>query len=604
MNTRFLTQYAPFFYISLQTLIRIINAQYGVDNDDGDDLFLTLSIVCVLNNILTLKHKINDDHKKGFDFGVHSFNEYFQRLSLYQRGLCNGIGFVSLQFMASEDLDYYLHLEKAIINIPFDEFPTSMDDILLLNKLPQRRYLSSDITPYDIYAFFEVVLYSQAIHFFPYLFNKYNFPSVQSGDSALPLISTRKLESLGGLVKLNSFTGVYDNLMDYFSSLQLFLGKVSTTSLPLCLLLSNNNHVINCGFSFKNQSWVFIPEAGGYPDFYTDISLLVDCINYRLGGKVKILASNFYCARSTKKELNVTLKEWIQSSHWERLHEVNEDNIYFQGTTNSTWLQLACREGDDNVVIKLLLAGARINYQDEHGYTPLMYAVSEKQSFIVDILFANPALNPHIMNKSGISPIQQIVLSNYFGLLRKFITYQIDTTSEFSFNVSLIRAIMTRHQRAEIFAKFIADKNSADLKINLTLDKLAKLLGFNDLFYLLHYVRLSKDLTLSETPRIKAIKACLNKCLSLQSDSKSRKILHRFISIDTLIQKSNSEAAELAYLQYLESINCKKIELLLKNRTEKSPSEHPLTFFGLFKWAVVAPLRTAGVLLEKLSLSV
>lgn len=82
-------------------------------------------------------------------------------------------------------------------------------------------------------------------------------------------------------------------------------------------------------------------------------------------------------------------------------------------------LQLASLLGLERVVGQLLAApGIDVNAADEHGQTPLWWAVSEGHEAVVRQLLAAPGIDVNAADKNGRTPLIVAQVHGYKGILK------------------------------------------------------------------------------------------------------------------------------------------------------------------------------------------
>uniref|UniRef100_A0A1X7UJX3 Uncharacterized protein n=1 Tax=Amphimedon queenslandica TaxID=400682 RepID=A0A1X7UJX3_AMPQE len=95
----------------------------------------------------------------------------------------------------------------------------------------------------------------------------------------------------------------------------------------------------------------------------------------------------------------------------EFLLQLKSCNIDYINEEGKTELMLACERGDQDIVHKLLSAGANVDIQDNEGWTALMRAIEHSHNSIIHMLLEANA-NPHL-KKSDRS--NAVLIASYYG---------------------------------------------------------------------------------------------------------------------------------------------------------------------------------------------
>lgn len=258
--------------------------------------------------------------------------------------------------------------------------------------------ISEIVNKFKIYSLFDSLFTYQAsytLRHFPV-----NHGSIfQNADNVAPYLMPIELQQRGGRIKILEFEGIYP-VLDIFNLLFLFRNQFINYEFPYAIFMGCLNHAISLSKSSKEERWDLINAS--------DMPIKTFTSNYELSRKIlPAFSCDTYCAFSTsiyvarsptqsenkkiieahEKLIKNMVNELQQTSLFKKMHTVTKFKATLPDDLGSTWLHIACRQGNITKVQELLKKDAAVNMGDKKlGITPLHIAIREGNLAIVKLL--------------------------------------------------------------------------------------------------------------------------------------------------------------------------------------------------------------------------
>ncbi len=300
-------------------------------------------------------------------------------------GVCFGIANMGLQAILAKDVKSF---DKRFYDIS--------EDFLKGYKLTDEEREQMRITGFldGIELFYQANKYN-------HLFEEGKAPTKQETMRTAALVMSVKIEEDGGLAYNADFSGVYDKneLIQYLATLKKSIINADPPYQdPVAILLGSSNHSITIGFDPSTNDWIFInsktskkcldeEELAG--QIMQGFSLLPD--------QKIILDSQIYSTQKNKTQMESIISDWMKDETWQKLHEVTDEKVEFQDEENQSWLHMASRHNQPELVKKLLEnKKANPNRQNHLGVTPLFQAALNGYLDVVNVFMQHPQIDPNI----------------------------------------------------------------------------------------------------------------------------------------------------------------------------------------------------------------
>ncbi|MDR3477763.1 MAG: hypothetical protein P4M14_07015 [Gammaproteobacteria bacterium] len=192
----------------------------------------------------------------------------------------------------------------------------------------------------NINAFFDGVELYQQPKQYPEFFEKGSHLT-QKMRVAQPVVTSNKLEQLGGASKITKILGVYsiDELIIFFQTLRLSLDtEPHAFQQGIALCISSINHAITVGYDLKKQ-WTFTDAGASSPSFGTnqfksdkEIAEKVFSAFSNTHGTL-IINTELYTSKEYASELWKYLAIWKQDTLWKKIHQITPTKAGAMGTS-------------------------------------------------------------------------------------------------------------------------------------------------------------------------------------------------------------------------------------------------------------------------------
>ena len=171
-----------------------------------------------------------------------------------------------------------------------------------------------------------------------------------------------------------------------------------------------------------------------------------------LSKECAIFSTSIYGNKATKKTLSTLVKKLYDQQSWNEIHKVKEDKAKLLDDNGGSWLHVAAKKGQVDVVQKLLATrccntnvaltngatalcaavthghvetvqallegGASADVEYDNGMTPLYYAASAGYSLIVNELLAKDAVVNVSLRENGATPLSIAVEKGYLDIVQ------------------------------------------------------------------------------------------------------------------------------------------------------------------------------------------
>lgn len=303
------------------------------------------------------------------------------------KGVCFGYGHMSMHAILANNIEIFNQRMTTVIAMAY--------------SLPAR--LNNDITNdpdkellVDMRALFDGIALYQS----PRAYSDFFAPGAACSQNVrlvAPYVLPTQLDESGGIVQTFCSTGIYSlaDIFGYFNSLYDVLNNAGTTlTQPFSLVLSCSDHVLTVGYNPITQKWLYADPIRCVIDTIDaqDIRMLSEkvmselCINTAYATDRRIaFSTTAYGVDAEKSQLLALIQQWRNHEGHRNIQMVFPDKVHLD-CKDTSWLQLAIKYNQEDVVKALISAGARINDRFPTGDTPLLYAACRGLTSIVKAL--------------------------------------------------------------------------------------------------------------------------------------------------------------------------------------------------------------------------
>lgn len=243
-------------------------------------------------------------------------------------GQCFGFAFMIKQAMDSDDLASCMQRIEWMKTIPTDQLKEILRDN---HKGVQAHQREGKAVTEMQWQYLELEAYLQAIAFAqrPMLIADFE-TATQDVVKISTVLRSKKLEDLGGLVRINHFTYYYDHasLLTYFQTLR----ELIHTNPPGCayvsLFLSCPTHIITVGYDIQQRKWLFCdanaePQIQPMDSNWLLAAKVLSALSIQNDNTICNIETGVYAAQNQEKSLNAIFAQWqidpriqaIQSRH-------------------------------------------------------------------------------------------------------------------------------------------------------------------------------------------------------------------------------------------------------------------------------------------------
>jgi uncharacterized protein len=193
------------------------------------------------------------------------FIERMQKLGYKpdSKGVCFGIAHMGMQAVLANDIETFDRRIKKIHEISADELGNEIEKVRLKSKNKETLTEDEEII-LSIPAFFDSLEIYCRINSLKHLLgeNQKEFRKFIDAEETSVIVSPKKLEDEvnQGLQRVDTFSGAYtfDELKQYFESIQSELESDPSLSHPITISFGSINHVISLGYNHSDKAWTFI----------------------------------------------------------------------------------------------------------------------------------------------------------------------------------------------------------------------------------------------------------------------------------------------------------------------------------------------------------
>ncbi len=356
------------------------------------------------------------------------------------KGACFGIAHMGMQAILAEEVDTFDQRLRDIYDTPLAHSSSAIQRLQQIVKKKKGRITSIEKEKQiNIGAFYEGTQLYCAPWLYPYLFEEPVKRGNQDAALSSPLTLSVKLKELGGISKINHFTGIYtvDELSAYFSGFaEAITNSAVPITQPISIVLHSNNHAVTVGYHPARKEWLFI-DANQLPTQYmTDNNALAKKVLHAFvysNHQVAAISTEIYAANHPDK--NQTMKcltAWQEQKFWKKIHDASsQEKCKLGNSKNESWLHRAIlqKEVDINLIKTLLKAHADPNLAF-NNIAPLSIAVTRNQTQLAQVFLENNG-NPNLSQK-GISLLVMAVVNNNIQMVEALLAAKADPNAALS----------------------------------------------------------------------------------------------------------------------------------------------------------------------------
>lgn len=344
-------------------------------------------------------------------------------------GMCNGITMMGIQAFTVGDVKVFNErlqfLRKHNITKRFAKFQRKVKKTTPSNRMS--RLIQRNQKIIDVVAFCDGVNLYQDPGNGEEVFGSYL--NQQDHEIIARYVNSSKLDAIGGLRKINSWVGVYDDkeLKKYVRELDKIARKIKCS---FSLLLNSSDHTMAMCYDAKIEKW-FVIDANALPISQRILKKIPRWIQAGFDKPTKTVAfvSSIIIAGEHKEYIHQFERAVNESKVMAELHRVTEDKAKFADYNDSTLAHLAARSGFAEVIEALQLVGANLNALDNVARTPANYAALFGHVDAIKSLHWAGA-NLTWSDKFGRTPAYNAMIYGYLDVLRFLSRVGIDLSAE------------------------------------------------------------------------------------------------------------------------------------------------------------------------------
>lgn len=304
-------------------------------------------------------------------------------------GVCFGISYMAMQAILAEELDVFDDRLVRLFNIKLEELEKYKKKSG--TEAPQLGPLS------DIFAFLDGVNIYQEVYKLSELFEKDKAPLTQNALSSIPLTLSKKLEKQGGVDQITKFSGMYNKneLENYFLNFSKIIENTTITR-PITFILNSQGHAITLGYHPTKKIWSFT-NANQLPSKYftSNSDIAKNVISAFSKNEITTFTTEIYAIHTNKEDtlaLDQYIKDWKKQPSMVAMHTVSSHKANLADSDNRTWLYVAAKHGEFELVKDLVRHGANVNIATiKKGFTPLHISIIHGHLDMARFLLKNGA---------------------------------------------------------------------------------------------------------------------------------------------------------------------------------------------------------------------
>jgi len=291
-------------------------------------------------------------------------------------GVCMGISMMGIQAILCGDL---VNFEKRLEGIK-----TYTDST---------KSISSDGR-----GFFDGIELYQQGYLYSYLYTL--IPTPQNYVLTSQIISPQTIQKQGGITQSICYSGVYDHneLSVFFEILQNKLSEEALNGNNFVFLLTSLTHAVSVAYNHECNTWILI-DSKQLPVKHnlsneSLAKLVSDSFTY-VGNKTHpiIFSTKIITTNYQNNKLKPLINSLRVTPEWQEIHRVSETKAILKDSKFRTWLHIAAREGQTDIIQDLIGNGANVDQKCSMGSVPLTLAVDHLHESATDLLLsagANP----------------------------------------------------------------------------------------------------------------------------------------------------------------------------------------------------------------------
>lgn len=264
--------------------------------------------------------------------------------------------------------------------------------------------------------------------------------------------------------KIESFSGAYtyDELIIYFTSLEEVLKDINE---PVSFLLGSCSHSILVGWHPKKK-WTFVDAEQLHLVDSNElekkgVSYLANLVLEAFSeSEHAIFNTQVFSRKIIKEEIKNIIHDCQNTISWQKMHQVDLKTQCID-SESSSWLHLAAKHGDTELVKLLISEGMDVNQTDDSGYTPLILATQECFFETAKLLIDNKA-DVNCVTGENSYAIGLAVDNNDKNMIELLINAGVNIRS------SLYYA--AQHGQTEILEYLLQNKADPNLSITASID--------------------------------------------------------------------------------------------------------------------------------------
>jgi ankyrin repeat protein len=342
----------------------------------------------------------------------------------------------------------------------------------LEEKLALEKKALSDAERYTLQI--KPLLYSIKIHhegyLLPGLFEDGKKPPAHDAVKTFGLVQSSQSPE-DRIVCVKKMIGTYNsgNLEKFFSLLCKVFDQMVLKNHRIALTLHSGSHVFFIGYDNKEKCWTFVDinplrimkrpietdENGGLRDINIDSlhgmkipvgneQTLADIINAAFDNTSghSIFSTHIYIKNTSGLDkVNHEFLQLEENDEWKKLHAVTQLKWLPRNNDGSSLLSIAAIEGLTETVKAILVdpgfEAEDLNKTNKNGFTSFCYAVQNGFLNTVQLLLADPRLDPNISANDKSSPLKLAVQHKHLGIIEALIKdARVDPNLANSYNIT------------------------------------------------------------------------------------------------------------------------------------------------------------------------
>lgn len=344
-------------------------------------------------------------------------------------GMCNGITMMAVQaFTVGRVKEFNARLKflkRHNISRRLKRYQRKVTKASQSGKLPQ--LVSRNQKLIDVVAFCDGVNLYQDPDNNDSLFGRCVTQS--NRDSIANLVDSSELKALGGLEKINSWLGVYDDneLKQYVSELNRIAKKVRCS---FTLIMYSSDHTMAMCYDAPSEKW-FVINANALPIQQLKLRKIPEWIQKGFDEPTKTIMfeTSVYVAGNQLKRI-AQFNERVKSSRsMTELHRITEKRAKYSDYNDTSLVHLAAEHGHAALIDELHQVGADLNALDNDARTPAWLAAQFGHVAVIEaLIWAGAKLN--LSHKYGATPAFNATIYEHVNILRLLARAGIDLSQK------------------------------------------------------------------------------------------------------------------------------------------------------------------------------